>query len=105
MQLVIKTLKNIIKSKAGIVPAYIYDNEGTYNTFMDLLGLEFDVSILKNDSKIALQNILREKQFKKNVVIYSCFYIDLDSMVVAKKLQPVEITGELILNACEQTKE
>ena len=75
MQLVIKTLKNIIKSKAGIVPAYIYDNEGTYNTFMDLLGLEFDVSILKNDSKIALQNILREKQFKKNVVIYSCFYI------------------------------
>lgn len=105
MQLVIETLKNIIKSKAGIVPAYIYDDEGIFDIFMNSLGLEFDVSILKNDSKIALQNILREKQFKKNVVIYSCFYIDLDSMVVAKKLQPVEITGELILNACEQTKE
>ena len=51
---------------------------------MDSIGLEFDVFRLTNDSKIALQNILREKQFKKNVVIYSQFYIDLDSMVVAK---------------------
>jgi hypothetical protein len=105
MLLVIEALKKIINSKAGIIPAYIYDKEGIYTRYMDPMRLELDILRLENDSKITLQSILREKQFKKNVVIYSRFYIDLDSFVVAKKLQPIELTGDLILNACDHIKE
>ena len=85
MQLVVEILKIIIKSKAGIIPVYIYDKEGIFEECMDSMGQEFNVSRLANYSKIALQNILRDKKFEKHVVIYSKFDIDIDSMLVAKR--------------------
>lgn len=105
MQLVTKILKKILKTKAGIIPAYIFDKAGIFNEHIDSLENEFDISKLLNNSKITLQNIIREKEFGKNVVIYSKYDIDLDSMVVANKIQAIEITAEIILNAFEQTKE
>ncbi|WP_089609085.1 PglZ domain-containing protein [Dehalobacterium formicoaceticum] len=104
MQLIVEILKDIIKSKAGIIPAYIYDEAGIFEKYLCRLDENIDITNLSSGSKLALQVSLRNKQSSRYVVIYSKYNIDIGSMVATNKIQYVEINAEMIFSTFAGTK-
>lgn len=105
MQAIVKILEKIIKNKAGIIPAFIYDKSGIFENYFNCLSADISVAILKDSSKISLQKHLTNFDTKKDCVIYSKFNINIDGFIASDKLRAVEITPDLLLRFCNETKD
>jgi len=104
MQKIITILNNIVKNKAGLIPAYTYDETGIFEKYFEALDKSVFVIRLENDSKVSLQNNFRNLKKAKYSVLYSRFCIDVDSLVATNKVQYVQLTGELLLEFCDEIK-
>lgn len=104
MNKLVDVIEKIIKSKAGIIPAFIYDENGVYEEIFENLNKELNIAILKNDSKILLQKLIRSFGANKICAIYSKFNINIDAYVASNKLKYVAITPELLFSLCDETK-
>lgn len=104
MQKIITIVNNIVKNKAGLIPAYTYDETGIFEKYFEALDKSIYVIVLENDSKVSLQNNLRNFKKSKYGVLYSKFSIDVDSLVATNKVQYIKLTGELLLEYCDEIK-
>lgn len=104
MNRLIEIVQKIIKDKAGIIPAFIYDKNGIYEEVFNNLSEELSVVMLKNESKILLQKHIRSFDINKICAIYSKFNINVDSYVASNKLKYVIVTPDLLFNFCDEIK-
>lgn len=102
MKKLVGVVEKIIKSKAGIIPAFIYDENGIYEKVFDSLSEKLSIVSLENSSKILLQKHMRSFNTKKKCAIYSKFNINIDAYVASNKLNYVIITSNLLLNFCDE---
>lgn len=105
METLKKIIENIIKSKAGVIPVFIYDEMKVFEDVVKDLGDNIDISILKSNSKIAMQDFLYNFDGNKYCAIYSSFNIDIDGLVVANKLIELNITPMILLEYYDKTKD
>ncbi|MBW9152350.1 PglZ domain-containing protein [Clostridium estertheticum] len=105
MNKLVSVVEKIIKSKVGIIPAFIYDENGIYGKVFNNLSKKLSISILENSSKILLQKHMRSFDTNKICAIYSKFNINIDAYVASNKLNYVIITPDLLLNFCDETQD
>ncbi|WPC40062.1 PglZ domain-containing protein [Clostridium sp. JS66] len=105
MDRLIGIIEKIIKNKAGIIPAFIYDENKIYENIFYKLGKKLNIAVLESDSKIELQKCIRDFTTNEICAIYSKFNINIDAYVASNKLNYVIITPELLFNFCDEIKE
>lgn len=101
MSRLFNTIVKIVKSKAGIIPAFWCDPNSIFADVIQEKTDEIGIFHLATRSNIGLQSLLKNINILKPSVIYTRHDIPIDAYIASKKLSNLEITPHTLLSNFE----